>query len=440
MLNPLVALVMTLSAGPIVADLSSHATASETLRNAVEQGRQARQAGRTGMSPLLKGGIMASEQLGDSPIGLAIEDIVGAGRWRALTEPESAFSWLESELNGVRDDLEFEPILEAALPLGFPGPTPVREIELKQYPAYRSVSTNLNGDDPGGAFWKLFKHITSNDIAMTAPVEMSYDSSGDDLRETKMAFLYGEPQVGTPGHDGVVEVIDANAGWVVSIGCRGRETDAKIREAQDQLVAWIAARPELNTEGDLRVMGYNSPMVFGEKRYFEVQLPVQRTATSIVDFGSKEFASSWQVINDSVMGGRSTSMIWSTDEGTGLFIGNMSLENNGGFASVRSGPIGEQLAGAGQVTIRFRGDGQTYKMRMYTDTNRRVAYQAPFETTKGEWSEHTFVAADFTPVWRGRVMGQMPALDFALVSNLGLILSDGQEGPFRIELSAIETR
>jgi NADH dehydrogenase [ubiquinone] 1 alpha subcomplex assembly factor 1 len=439
-LNPIIAILMTVSADPIITDMSPQDTASQTLRQAVVQGRQAREAGSTGLGPLLKGGITASEQLGDSTFGAAIEAIVEAGRWRALTEPDLAFPWLESELNGLLDDLEFEPVLEADLPLGFPAPTPVREIELKQYPAYRSVSADLGGLGSGGAFWKLFTHITSNDIAMTAPVEMSYATADDGLRETKMAFLYGDPEIGTPGLDGVVEVKDATSGWVVSIGCRGRETDAKVSEAQAQLLAWIATRPELKTDGALRVMGYNSPMVRGERRYFEVQLPVLRKATAVVDFSSEREVTSWQVINDSVMGGRSTSMIWSTGDGTGLFVGNMSLENNGGFASVRSGSIQGRLEGAKQVTLRLRGDGQSYKFRMYTDAAPRVAYQAPFETTAGEWSEHNFMAADFTPAWRGRALSEMPALDFDRVFNLGLIISDGQEGPFRLELGTIERR
>lgn len=432
---------MTISNPQPTGDLNPLTLASETLREAVVSGGQARDAGGTGLAPMVDGAVTARDLLGESAIGAAIDEIVTAGRWRGVIQPDSASYWLESELNALLSDLDFEPVLEAELPLGFPAPTPVREIELKQYPAYRSVSANLGGlGGSGGAFWKLFAHITTNDIAMTAPVEMSYQSKSGDLRESKMAFLYGDPEVGAVGRAGLVEVEDANAGWVVSMGCRGVETPAKLKQAYGSLLEWVDAQPDLEVSGDMRVMGYNSPMVRGDRRYYEVQVPVVRKSTQVLDFGDKQTVSTWNIVNDSVMGGRSTSQIWSTADGTGLFIGNVSLENNGGFASVRSGPMPGSLEGASQVTLRLRGDGQTYKLRMYTKDNPGVGYTAAFETTDAQWSEQIFQEGDFTPMWRGRVLSDLPALDFDRVESLGVIISDGQTGSFRIELGSIQKR
>ncbi|MFT4711257.1 MAG: NADH dehydrogenase [ubiquinone] 1 alpha subcomplex assembly factor 1 [Bacteroidia bacterium] len=440
MLNSIILLAMTISTPQLTGDLNPLSLASETLRDAVVSGSQARDAGGTGLAPMVNGAIAARDLLGKSQFGAALDEIVTAGRWRGVIQPDSASYWLESELNALLSDLEFEPVLEAALPLGFPGLTPVREIELKQYPAYRSVTANLGGLGSGGAFWKLFAHITTNDIAMTAPVEMSYDSKSGDLREAKMAFLYGDPEVGVVGRDGLVEVEDADAGWVVSMGCRGIETQANIEQAYGDLIDWVAGQPDLEVSGEMRVMGYNSPMVTGKRRYFEVQIPVQRISTPVLDFGDKRVLASWNIVNDSVMGGRSTSQIWSTADGTGLFIGNVSLENNGGFASVRSGQVAGALEGASQVILRFRGDGRTYKLRMYTEENPGVGYQASFETIDGEWTERTFLADDFTPMWRGRVLSDLPDLSFDRVARLGVIISDGQTGAFRIELGSVEKR
>ena len=55
--------------------------------------------------------------------------------------------------------------------------------------------------------------------------------------------------------------------------------------------------------------------------------------------------SAWRSIDDVVMGGLSSSRMW-VEQGRAVFDGELSLENNGGFASVRSDPLNEVLTGA----------------------------------------------------------------------------------------------
>ena len=45
----------------------------------------------------------------------------------------------------------------------------------------------------------------------------------------------------------------------------------------------------------------------------------------------------WRITDDRVMGGRSQGKFEITKQDTMRFSGNLSLENNGGFSSVRSG-------------------------------------------------------------------------------------------------------
>jgi len=431
---------MILSTDPTNTMVAPRLAAAETLQQAIESSHDVRASGGTGMTPLVSGGRLATEQLGSAYVGAALEKLVDDGRWRAVTQPVTTVSWLENELTAFLDDLAFEPVMEAELPVGFPAPTPVREIELKQYPAYRSASATVGLMGSGVAFWKLFLHISSNDIAMTAPVEMTYEEGKRGLRETKMSFLYGDPALGAVGPDGKVEVADADANWVVSLGCRGQESEGRLAEARTELLNWIATQPELEAAGPPRVMGYNSPMVRGNKRYFEVQVPVTRAAQTLVDCGDANELASWRPVNDSVMGGRSTSRIWSTQDGSALFAGNLSLENNGGFASVRSASIEGRLISAKQIVLRVRGDGNTYKLRLRSNAGGAASYQAPFQTVAGEWSEHSFAASDFTPVWRGQQLSNVPALELVDVTDLGIMISDKQDGSFRLELAAIEKR
>ena len=86
------------------------------------------------------------------------------------------------------ENAAFKPVVEAPMPEGFPAYTPVGEIEVKNYPAYRKAETSGRT-----AFWTLFQHIQNAGVSMTAPVEMTYRNDGPPVgREQAMAFLYGD--------------------------------------------------------------------------------------------------------------------------------------------------------------------------------------------------------------------------------------------------------
>jgi hypothetical protein len=123
----------------------------------------------------------------------------------------------------------------------------------------------------------LFRHIKTEGIAMTAPVQMDYEASASqDPAQRSMAFLYGSPDLGQPVAAGAVRVEDVPAAMVLSTGVRGNRTPAKVRIARDQLLDWLSANAERYApRGELRVMGYNSPFVPAARRYYEVQIPVK---------------------------------------------------------------------------------------------------------------------------------------------------------------------
>jgi hypothetical protein len=167
---------------------------------------------------------------------------------------------------------EFQPIKEAEMPKDFPGYTPVGQIEVKQYPAYRKASASGSS-----GFWTLFSHIKQNKVAMTAPVEMDYgDPRSEKPRRGAMAFLYERPDQGSAGTQGNVTVVDLPAITVVSIGCRGSQTTEAIDKARSKLLEYLTERGgQYNVSGPMRVMGYNSPFVPRDKNFFEVQIPVK---------------------------------------------------------------------------------------------------------------------------------------------------------------------
>jgi hypothetical protein len=200
-----------------------------------------------------------------------LKSVVDAPQQRP--SPELA-NKLRNALRESREILAFEPVTEAPLPKGFPNWTPVGEIRIKQYPAYRSARTTMDGEK--AAFLMLFKHIASNNISMTAPVEMSYvDAKSDKPRGVAMAFLYSDMSIGKTGPAGNVSVEDVPTSTAVSIGVRGDITSDAVAAARSRLRVWLEHQDQFDTTVDLRVLGYNSPMIPAAKRYFEVEVPVR---------------------------------------------------------------------------------------------------------------------------------------------------------------------
>ena len=158
----------------------------------------------------------------------------------------------------------------------------------------------------------------------------------------------------------------------------------------------------------------------------------------IFDFQTATNSTKWQVVNDDVMGGVSTSQFQLLTNGGAIFSGVVSLENNGGFASVRSMPVRENLNGTDAFVLRVRGDGRRYKFTVRTEAGfNALNYQAEFTTKRGEWEEHRLAFKDFMPTFRGRVLTDVPPLIPSKITSVGLLISDKKAGPFRLEMSWI---
>jgi monofunctional biosynthetic peptidoglycan transglycosylase len=160
---------------------------------------------------------------------------------------------------------------------------------------------------------------------------------------------------------------------------------------------------------------------------------------TVVDFSSPNNGPRWRVVNDGVMGGLSQSRMNLTSEQTGVFEGTVSLENNGGFASVRTEPTDLGLGGFRGLELRVKGDGKLYQLRLRTGPSRDgIAYRATFDTSAGEWTTVRFDFTDFAPSYRGRAVPSAPALGAGRIRQLGILISDKQEGKFRLEIDSIK--
>lgn len=157
-------------------------------------------------------------------------------------------------------------------------------------------------------------------------------------------------------------------------------------------------------------------------------------------FDTPEAATPWQTVNDGVMGGRSVGRFKINENQKMEFFGTLSLENNGGFASVRARRSGLGLKTDDVIVARVRGDGRQYNFNVYAQRNLGgYSYRQPFNTTKGEWVEVEFPIEKFAATWRGR---QFPneKLDPSAVTGLGFQLGDKKAGPFKLEVDWIKAR
>jgi monofunctional biosynthetic peptidoglycan transglycosylase len=158
---------------------------------------------------------------------------------------------------------------------------------------------------------------------------------------------------------------------------------------------------------------------------------------ALFDFQTTTNQAGWQVVNDDVMGGVSRSAFTVTN-GAAVFRGEVSLANNGGFASVRSQPARHDLSGCQTFVLRVRGDGRRYKFTVRTETGWDAPlYQVSFPTKRGVWEEQRLAMKDFVPTFRGRVLTGAPPLDPAKVVSVGLLIADQQAGPFEIQVASV---
>ncbi|WP_411826470.1 CIA30 family protein [Luteolibacter sp. AS25] len=155
-------------------------------------------------------------------------------------------------------------------------------------------------------------------------------------------------------------------------------------------------------------------------------------------FGGDEGEAKWFPVDDGVMGGVSKGGL-EVKEGNLIFSGEISLKNNGGFSSLRKVVKGSDFSGKDGFVMRVKGDGRTYKMRIETDARfngSEIGYQVDFETKDGEFIEVRVPFASFEPGWRGRDLDG-PPMDLSKVEEIGLVLADGKEGEFKIEVDWI---
>ena len=163
------------------------------------------------------------------------------------------------------------------------------------------------------------------------------------------------------------------------------------------------------------------------------------TPKVLFEFAGADAAKEWQTVNDGVMGGVSEGKFKITDAKTMEFFGKLSLENNGGFASVRTKAKKLGLENGDTLVVKVRGDGREYTLNLYVPrTLVAYSYRATVETKKDEWIEVKLPLDKFEATSFGRPVRDAGPVDPKEVNSIGFLLGDKKAGPFKLEVEWIK--
>jgi monofunctional biosynthetic peptidoglycan transglycosylase len=160
--------------------------------------------------------------------------------------------------------------------------------------------------------------------------------------------------------------------------------------------------------------------------------------STLADFTDKNVRAEWGVTNDDVMGGISTSKISAGENNTLIFSGIVSLENNGGFASLR-GPLEDyDLSAYEGFLIKVKGDWKTYYLsfrqtKYFTGFNNTHR----FKTENDKWQIVRLPFNDFKLKYYGREVSNFKSPDQNSIKQVSILISDKQQGPFKLEVERI---
>lgn len=152
-------------------------------------------------------------------------------------------------------------------------------------------------------------------------------------------------------------------------------------------------------------------------------------------FGHESVLSDWRIVNDGVMGGVSKSSISVDENGRGLFKGDVSLDNNGGFASVRYECKLQDIRRYNSIRLNIKGDGKTYQLRVKGNRGDYHQYRYNIETT-GDWQTIRIPLDKLQPIFRGQLL-DIPVFKGREMEEVGFLIANGVAESFSLLIDEI---
>jgi hypothetical protein len=162
------------------------------------------------------------------------------------------------------------------------------------------------------------------------------------------------------------------------------------------------------------------------------------SSTIIFEFNKKANLKNWYVVDDGVMGGKSEGAFGLDSDGNGVFEGNISLDNNGGFSSLRHGFEKIMISNQKKMVLKVKGDGKKYQFRIKANSGDYFSYIYTFSTS-GEWQEIEIPLKEMYPSFRGRKLDQ-PNFSSNSFEEVTFLIGNKKYESFKLLIDKIELR
>jgi hypothetical protein len=156
---------------------------------------------------------------------------------------------------------------------------------------------------------------------------------------------------------------------------------------------------------------------------------------TIFNFNSSSDISNWQILDDVVMGGRSDGHFKVNSEGYGEYTGKVSLENNGGFSSLRHYFNTVDSNDFSKFKLRIKGDGKAYQFRVKDKRNQRYSYIFKFNTTN-EWQTIEIPFSEMYASFRGNRLN-IPNFKGDQMEEIAFLIGNKKEQTFKLLIDSI---
>lgn len=156
----------------------------------------------------------------------------------------------------------------------------------------------------------------------------------------------------------------------------------------------------------------------------------------IFEFSATSDLSRWTIVDDEVMGGKSSGQLYIHPEGHGVFKGRVSLENKGGFSSLRYQPMTMiPTTSHSKIIVRVKGDGKRYQFRIKSDVSGAHSYVSYFTTTTA-WQTIVLPLAEMYSTFRGRRLDIGNYKDEG-IAEIAFLIGNKKAEDFTLEIAAI---
>lgn len=152
---------------------------------------------------------------------------------------------------------------------------------------------------------------------------------------------------------------------------------------------------------------------------------------SIFKLKTQNTFNNWKIIDDAVMGGKSVGKFKVNSTGNLIFFGKISLDNNGGFSSIKNYlPEPIVVKNNNVITIKLKGDGKRYQFRIKETSNQKHSYTSYFQTS-GHWEIITIYLNNLIPKLKGKLL-DISSFKGDSIAEIGFLFGNRQEESFKL--------